>query len=309
MAFSFAYPGEGVIDTVAGLFGSIGSDVKDFVTSVVKAAADALWDAVNIGADALRAVVNDVIGLIVGLRNLIADSIHTVSDWVQALFDQAIAFVRDGITYAIDTAKSLIGPVYDFVRSLYNSALALIDAVYSTVSGWIASAVGAVLDFARSLFNLALAAIDAVYSTVSSWIASAVGAVLDFARSLFNLALAAIDAVYSTVSSWIASAVGVAVDFLRGLVNDVWGFIYDHVIGPFEDLSSFVWDRVRPLVDAVEGAIDWLVAIAKFSFLDAYEWALAIWHLNPWDLIESMMQEGTQHAEAVFHAVNQDRQR
>ena len=276
MAFSFAYPGEGVIDTVAGLFGSIGSDVKDFVTSVVKAAADALWDAVNIGADALRAVVNDVIGLIVGLRNLIADSIHTVSDWVQALFDQAIAFVRDGITYAIDTAKSLIGPVYDFVRSLYNSALALIDAVYSTVSGWIASAVGAVLDFARSLFNLALAAIDAVYSTVSSWI---------------------------------ASAVGVAVDFLRGLVNDVWGFIYDHVIGPFEDLSSFVWDRVRPLVDAVEGAIDWLVAIAKFSFLDAYEWALAIWHLNPWDLIESMMQEGTQHAEAVFHAVNQDRQR
>lgn len=287
-ATMLTYPGEGIVSGAWDAITNAGGQLKDWVLGALKAAIDPIWsffDTIQDYINELWQFAGNVYDTILDLRWKVIPALTDAFNWLvqgakdfaQGIVDASVSFVvgiistvRDALYAAIsaaaDAASSALSGAVDFVISVVSNVRDGIIAVVSDIRDALQAAIGAAVDF-----------VIGVISAVRDGIIAVVSEVRD-----------AIMAIISTVWDAIQAVVSTAVDAAEALIQPVWDFLYDHVIGPLEDLSSYVWEHVQPLLDVVTDVLDWLVWLARFPFVAAHDIWDAITGISPRAMMDTM---------------------
>lgn len=264
-----------IIDGVSGFFSGVADDVKAFVK------------------DAITSVTDWISGVFDKLENFTSAVYSWTIDHINAAWQFSIdlaTMLQDNLTAAFlavrDEAALLVGGVLDQVRGWVSS-------VYSIVSGWVDAARGYASDLFHSALDQVGSWVSSVYDIVRGWVDAAWSAAMSAVQGALEQVNGWIQSVYSIVQGWVDAALGKIADvfgwvtdqigsvlsmigdLIAAVIDPVWTFLYDHVIGPLEDLQSFVWDELKPVYDAIIGALDWLLWLVTMPFqavIDFVEW-------------------------------------
>lgn len=259
---------------IGGFFGSVGGDVKDFVTNIV------------------QTVVDWAQGLFDWLHTLVNNAV----DVATSLFHWANDTAADLVNKARDAANWLYWQAVDYADRLYNSALSFAQAVEARVrefASWLywaavdfaQRAVSTAVGFAQSLFDRARSMLDAavgwVLSTAHSLIDTAVSALRAFGEWSFSTLRSLIDLGVSSARAFASGIVHVATDQLTNLVNLVRSgseALVHALVGPLTskvaDATSYLFGPVSTLIGVIGDVVDWLISLATFPFTLARDvWA------------------------------------
>jgi gas vesicle protein len=173
--------------------------------------------------------------------------------------------IKDAISSAMDTIKSVISSAWDAIKSTITAAMNAISSTISSVWNAISSTIGSVLSTISST-------ISSVWNSIQSFISSVMNAISGVISSVWNAISGTVSAVLDTISStvssvWesIKSAIGTAMDAIKSVVSTAW-----------DNIKTAVSDKITAVKTTITTGFNEAVDFIKNLAKNAWDWGADI---------------------------------
>ncbi len=265
----FAYPGEGIVSGVAGFFGGIAGDVKDFVLSAIRALADLVWAAIDAVSSTLSAVQNAVLDAYTAAINFAQSLVNELGSTVNALYWSAVSYARDAVNAAVSGLTSLVWSAVSTVRDALMAVLSAVrDELVSLVS-MVRDGIMAVISDVRDVIEAGISAVRWALETLIDNLRAFVNVALSALHDLFFDALHALEWVLRALVDTARAALVEAIHDAQTATNTIVNTVRDELQSGLNAVNDYVFGPVQAIIGAIEAVIDWLIALATFPFSTA----------------------------------------
>lgn len=239
-----------------------------------------------------------LIANVITVKNLAISAVQVVGHIASSALNDIESWVEDIIGWAVEG--------YDeYIQPLFRDIISMVSVVWQTIDPLINQVLHDAQKVALLVDNIGTTILDDVKKTAIDIWNEAVGVLQDG----FNLAIAGINDVIDGVVASVNFLTNDVIDPIKKVVegvagtiasavNDAWGELWNHVIGPAIDdikgavdgligLGGAVAGDILFVVDLVEKCLDWLLWMSEHSFEDIVH----LWGMSPEDIAKSILKD------------------